>query len=65
MLRAEFFLEIFADREAICTALRTVFSPLEAATFTDIPAVLAGVPVEAGVKPVATIFDDEMIPNFL
>ena len=65
VLRAEFFLEVFADCEAVCATLRTFLGPLKTAAFTDISAVLTGVPIEAGVKPAAAIFDDEMIPDFL
>jgi len=65
VLWAEFFLEIFTDPEAVCTALSTVLGPPVTADSADIPIVLAGITEQAGIKPAAAILNDEMIPYFL
>ena len=65
MLRAEFFLEILTDSEAVCTALGTVFSPFVAARSAIISAMPAGITEQTGIKAAAAILNNEMIPNFL
>ena len=65
VLRAEFFLEVFADLVAGDTAFGAVLRPFVFAGRADIPAVLAGSPVKAGVAAAAAVLDDEVITNFL
>ena len=63
-LRAEFFFKVFADLEAGNAAFGTVLRPFVFTSRADIPAVLAGAPVNTGIAAAAAVFDDEMLAYF-
>ena len=64
-LRAEFFIKVFADLEAGNAAFGTVLRPFVFTGRTDIPTVLAGASVKAGIAAASAVLDDEMVSHFL
>ena len=65
MLRTELFFEVFTELVACDAAFGAVLLPLILAGLAYVPAVLAAVPVKAGIAATAAILDDEMISDFL
>ena len=65
VLRAEFFLEVFTDLVAGDTAFGAVLRPFVFTGRTDIPTVLAGASVKAGIAAASAVLDDEMVSHFL
>ena len=65
VLRAEFFLEVFTDLVAGDTAFSAVLRPFVFTGRTDIPTVLAGASVKAGIAAASAVLDDEMVSHFL
>lgn len=65
VLRAEFLFEVFTDLVAGDAAFGAVLRPFVLTDRTDVPAVLAGASVKAGIAAAAAILDDEMVSDFL
>lgn len=65
VLRAEFLLEVFTDLVAGDTAFSAILRPFVVTGRTDIPTVLAGASVKAGIAAASAVLDDEMVSHFL
>ena len=64
VFRAEFLLEVFAELEAGNATSGTFFCPLVLTSGTEIPAVLATIPVNTGIAPTAAVLNNEMVSDF-